>query len=445
MDATGWTAFSMAVFSLEYIFQLLAAELLAAWSLRRQARFPLRATAACLLSVALYALLQRFSPSLSLGPVFDTLLAGWKYLFVFAFTVLCLRMCYAENIWSVLFCCTAAQATQHLAHRVRDLFTFGLSQGFQLPIFLAVTALVFPVVFTAVYFLFFRKLRNRQFPNINNRNMIFAASACVILCLFIAVHDYAISGTEGRVAFDLAMILVCFFILCYQFGFLDHSWQQAEYEALQQAFQSARKQYEMTRENIEIINIKCHDIRKQIRYLGREANVDESALKEITDAVRIYDATIRTGSPVLDVILTDRSIYCDRNRIHLGCMVDGACLSFIHSMDMASLFGNLIDNAIEAVMQLENPEKAIINLTVHSVGGMALIHCENYCRPGVTFEDGLPVTTKQDKYVHGFGVKSIRFVAEKYGGTVTLSQEDDVFSVNISIPIPVPISRSENA
>ena len=152
--------------------------------------------------------------------------------------------------------------------------------------------------------------------------------------------------------------------------------------------------------------------------------------------MNIYDATIDTGSQVLDVILTDKSIYCDRNRIRFGCMIDGENLGFISSMDMASLFGNLIDNAIEAVMKLKNPEKAIINLTVRTVGGLVMIHCENYYQPGLTLENGLPATTKADKNYHGFGMKSIRFVVEKYGGAMVLSPEEDVFSVNISIPVP---------
>ena len=423
------------IFRLEYIIQLIAAELLAARGFQKRPGYPWRLLLSCLAAAAAYYELQSTPSPFAALPTLEMLLMGWKYLVVFGVTVLCLLFCYRENVWSVLFCCSAAQATQHLAHRVRDLVLTFLGPEIAFPWFLLLTAAVFPAVYAALYCLFFRKMRERRFPNINNKSMIFTVTACVILCLFIGVHD-VFESAEARVTYDLTTILVCFFILCYQFGFLDHSYQQMEYEALQRAFADAQKQYELTREKIEIINIKCHDIRKQIRFLGREAKVDEDALREIADAVNIYDATIDTGSQVLDVILTDKSIYCDRNKIRFGCMIDGKNLGFISSMDMASLFGNLIDNAIEAVMKLRNPEKAIINLTVRTVGGLVMIHCENYYQPGLTLENGLPATTKADKNFHGFGMKSIRFVVEKYGGAMVLSPEEDVFSVNISIPIP---------
>ena len=425
----------MFVFRLEYIIQLLAAELLVGWSFRKREKFSLLLPAVCLLSGAFYWLLQSMPQPLADPTALQSFLAGWKYFAVFLFSVIGLHFCFAEGIWSILFCCSAAQATQHLAHRIRDLLLHLIGMQQPLHLFLALSALLFAGVYAGMHFLFFRKMRDRQFPNINNRSMTFTVTACVILCLFIGVHNVQ-SSLEETVVYDLAMALVCFFILCYQFSFLDQSYQKLENEALQRTLQEAKKQYEMTREKIEIINIKCHDIRKQIRILGREAHVDEAALREITDAVNIYDAAYDTGSQVLNVILTDRSIYCDRNQIRFGCMIDAEHLDFIGSMDLISLFANLIDNAIEAVRKLEDPEKAIINLSVRTQGGMVLIHCENYYRPGAVLEDGLPVTSKGDRNLHGFGLKSIRFVAEKYGGALSISMEDEVFSVNVSIPIP---------
>ena len=422
------------IFRLEYIIQLLTAEVLVAWNFRRRSHFALRLTGVCLLSCAVYLGLQ----SIQLAPVLPALagiLAGVRYFAVFLCTVLGLMLSYRESFWSILFCCSAAQAAQHFAHRLRDLILVLTGSQMPLPAFLALSFLLFAGVYAGLYVLFLRKMRSRAFPNINNRRMTFTVAACVILCLFIGVYN-ADGTQESAVAYDLAMMLVCFFILCYQFSFLDESYQKMEYEALQRTLQESKKQYEMTREKIELINIKCHDIRKQIRVLGREAHVDEAALKEITDAVNIYDAAYDTGNQVLNVILTDRSIYCDQNRIRFGCMIDGENLSFIGSMDLISLFANLIDNAIEAVKKLDNPEKAIISLFVRTQGGMVMIHCENYFRPGVEMENGLPVTSKEDRDWHGYGLKSIRFVAEKYGGAMSVSMEEDVFSVNVSIPIP---------
>lgn len=426
----------LALFRIEYILQLIAAEALVAQSFQRRKGFVWKSIFSILLCVGLYALLQGvenpFASLQTLGPV----LAGWRYLIIFAATVLCLLACFEESVWSILFCCSAAQATQHLAHRVRDLIFAFVGRTDRLSVFFAVTALVIVPVYAVIYLLFFRKLRDKEFPNINNRNMTLTVTACILLCLFIGVHG-TFDSVLNYVIFDLTMILVCFFILAYQFDFLDNSYQRMEYESLQRAFREAQKHYEMTQENIEIINIKCHDIRQQIRLLGREARLDEQALKEITDAVSIYDSAIDTGNKVLDVILTDKSISCEKKQIRFGCMMDGDALEFMSSMDLASLFGNLIDNAIEAVVQLDDPEKAIINLNVRTMNGAVFIHCENYYHADLSLTQGIPSTTKADTHFHGFGIKSIRFVVEKYGGAMTIVPEDDVFNVNITIPLPV--------
>lgn len=97
----------------------------------------------------------------------------------------------------------------------------------------------------------------------------------------------------------------------------------------------------------------------------------------------------------------------------------------------------MLDNAVEAVEKLENPEKKIISMTVESRGGLLCIQTNNYFSGELTLENGLPKTSKGDEQFHGFGVKSIRHVAEKYGGTVTVETDNDVFILLINIPQPL--------
>ena len=55
----------------------------------------------------------------------------------------------------------------------------------------------------------------------------------------------------------------------------------------------------------------------------------------------------------------------------------------------------------------------------------------NYYVGDLQFENGLPKTTKQDDKYHGFGLKSIKYVTEKYGGSYTLTVDDGVFELNV--------------
>lgn len=71
-----------------------------------------------------------------------------------------------------------------------------------------------------------------------------------------------------------------------------------------------------------------------------------------------------------------------------------------------------------------------------SVGyGIAILQVENFYEGDLRFVDGLPVTTKGDPNYHGFGLKSIRSTAEKYGGTVSVQAEDGLFLLRVALPV----------
>ncbi|MCR5031950.1 MAG: ATP-binding protein, partial [Lachnospiraceae bacterium] len=151
---------------------------------------------------------------------------------------------------------------------------------------------------------------------------------------------------------------------------------------------------------------------------------------------------MNTGNRVLDVVLTTKSLQCQKKDITLNAMVDGDLLSSIHVKDICSLFGNLIDNAIEATQMLEDPEKRLITLSVRNRNKFIIIECENYANdPSGNLKNSrsrslfggrlLPRTTKPDAVRHGYGLKSITQIAEKYDGAMKCSYEDGWFKVKV--------------
>ena len=111
--------------------------------------------------------------------------------------------------------------------------------------------------------------------------------------------------------------------------------------------------------------------------------------------------------------------------------------------DLYALFGNAVDNAIEAVENVEDPEKKYIGLTVRLVGKFYSVHLQNYTREKVSFENGLPQTGKPDKNNHGYGVKSMQMLVKKYGGEISFIQEGDIFNLNMILPCEQEISARE--
>ena len=103
-------------------------------------------------------------------------------------------------------------------------------------------------------------------------------------------------------------------------------------------------------------------------------------------------------------------------------------------MDVSNLFGNALDNAIESVDKIADPERRLIHLSVARQKGFAAIRIENCYDGELHFANGLPITTKKDVGYHGFGVKSIQNTAAKYGGTATITTHDGWFELRVLIP-----------
>ena len=201
---------------------------------------------------------------------------------------------------------------------------------------------------------------------------------------------------------------------------------------LQQMMRQQRQQMELSKETVELINIKCHDIRKQLYTLGSRVPTEE--LDELKKAVDIYDSTVKTGNETLDVLLAERSIVCKGRGIQLDYIADGAKLDFLKPGEVYSLFGNALDNAIEAVTPLE-PDRRYIGLQVRAERSMLLIRMENCAAEPLHFVDGLPQTTKGDARWHGFGVKSIRRIVQQHGGTLTMQAQDGMFRLVALLPL----------
>ena len=89
----------------------------------------------------------------------------------------------------------------------------------------------------------------------------------------------------------------------------------------------------------------------------------------------------------------------------------------------------------EATEQLSNPDQKQIALTVRSTEGFCSVHLQNYTKERLRLENGLPVTGKSDKANHGFGIRSMQLLAEKYGGELTFRQEGDIVNTYILLPL----------
>lgn len=215
---------------------------------------------------------------------------------------------------------------------------------------------------------------------------------------------------------------------------------QAKYDldAMRNILQSQYTLYRKSGESIDIVNRKYHDLKHQIAVLRAEEDSAKrlAFLDEMESEIKMYEAQNKTGNSVVDTILTGKSITCQKHNIELTCVVDGKLLNFMHVMDICTLFGNSLDNAIECEIQIEEQEKRLIHVEVVSKKDFIVLRFENYFEGNIEIEDNLPATTKANKEYHGYGIKSIKYTAKKYGGWVTINKKGNWFELNIVIPAP---------
>lgn len=212
---------------------------------------------------------------------------------------------------------------------------------------------------------------------------------------------------------------------------------EMEMEHLQNLLHMQYENYRVSEESIALVNQKYHDLKHQIRLLRGAAPEERTAyLEQMEEEIRAYEAQNKTGNRVLDTILTAKTIQCQHEGISLTCVAEGEALSFMDPMDISALFGNALDNAIESVKKLPDPEKRLIHVSAVRQKGFLRIRVENCYSGQLRFVDGMPATTKDDPRYHGYGLKSIRGIASGYGGSVTIDARDGWFELRLLIPLP---------
>ena len=360
----------------------------------------------------------------------DAILQFAIILFTFAVTVAGMRFSFCGSFLSVFSACSAGVAVQHIGHHLSRLIGLLPFVGVWNSVleFLTCAVLCVIVVFTLGWML--KKDNAYETADIS----VTAVSAIIVLiCIGItrllrlgdALNLYAVICTS---VYAITCCLLALFIRFFLSRFIR---LKSEHLVLQHIREEELRQFEVDRENAELLSIKYHDLKHVL--LSLEARFPEAEIDSLRELVESYDSTYHTGLDALDIILNEKNSRCRSRNILLTCMGNGAELGFMDIMDVYSLFGNILENAITAVEKIEVPGKRLISLIIEQKGSFVMISAKNYSdTESLTFTDGLPDTTKDvEPGYHGYGLKSIRLIAQKYHGDISVSAENGMFQVNI--------------
>ena len=344
------------------------------------------------------------------------------------------------------FCCVHAFVLAELAASLHwQLYVwFVLQTGRKSPVALTIImTLVYLLVFVLYYFFVRNHVGRDEKTDVTSKELfgtsMIAAAAFAISNLSFVFPDTPFSSASSSILYVRTLLdFGGLLMLVAQMERLEELRMKNENQIMNIMLQRQYDQYRMSIDNVELLRREFHDLKHYMLAIRSEENPEkkDQYLSEMEQAIQTQEAMIDTGNHVLDVVLTTKNTYCTQNHITFTCMADGDLISFMHVKDICSIFGNALDNAIECVSQFEDREKRLINLSMFRKNRFLMIQFENYTETPITLNPGkLPGTTKSDKQYHGYGLKSIRAAAQKYGGTMNLQTENNWFTLQVLIQL----------
>ena len=359
---------------------------------------------------------------------------------MFLLSMLTMVFCYENSVREIFFVSVAAYSTQIILYSVFILLQTFLNINDGIAFILLYVVLLAVAVYMVLHFMEKRIDETEHVtvhPGFLLLLLVTAGLIDTVFKFYMVDHMLGVETKEIFAAWKIFSMVACLLLLMVQFGTLKRNSISAQKQQLEDLLYQKQQQYELSRKNMELINIKCHDLKHWFKRLqSLSGSAYEKEAKEIQKALAIYDSMFQTGNKILDTILTEKKLYCEYNKINMTCIAEGDKLDFLSESELCSLFGNIVDNAVTAVSHLEEEEKRTINILVRTRGNFLSIHEENYYegelkKSGDGFE-----TTKKDKEHHGFGLKSIKMITENHHGNMSVTAEDGVFNINILIPLP---------
>lgn len=194
------------------------------------------------------------------------------------------------------------------------------------------------------------------------------------------------------------------------------------------------EQYEELLSSQEKIMKLHHDYKKV--FVGLVSSIDESNIEKTKrELMRQYKELTELSAPVQDdnivrIILNMKQRVMDQNYIVAQMEYKELYKNRISPIDTAIIFGNALDNAIEACMEFPLENKKIIEIYGEVKNNIIVFTIKN---PVIKNIDTKNLRTTKDSFGHGYGIISMKNIAEKYGGDVIFECKDKIFTTYIML------------
>lgn len=268
---------------------------------------------------------------------------------------------------------------------------------------------------------------------INIRSLVlFICSNVGYMIVSVCIYADAVSVNEKR--YNILFLVCCMTIflalvvnLISLKYYLKMENKDRDQEMIIYKLQVETRYYEEKMKEEERIKSIYHDMKNHILLLESEREEKQEWISDIKKKIMKYEDFYRTGNRFLDVILRDKIEMAQSDNIHIEDDINMDGIKMFDPFDISTIFGNLLDNAIEACKLVQEIERRVINISARRKNQLLIILVKNP-KP----EDRERKMRK--KGVHGYGLRNVNDVVKKYGGEINIEEKESQFVVSIIIP-----------
>lgn len=243
--------------------------------------------------------------------------------------------------------------------------------------------------------------------------------------------------SDGLAIYQITLSVIAVLIINFTVFFLFDSLAILYQEKQEKGFVEQQNRYyenqlEIINASLESSSILRHDMKNHLQTIFTDiesGNISEAQqhISDITDVYNAESEIIHTGYPAIDSIVNFKLQAAKKNGVKVNASSSLPQGLNISSFDSTVIFGNLIDNALQAVSLV--PENKFIDFALHYSKGMLLIKITNPFINEIKKSGDKVITSKTDKKNHGYGLTSVKETVEKYDGTIEINPDDNIFTV----------------
>lgn len=375
-----------------------------------------------------------------------TTLGAIKVFILMAIIVLLVKWCYTvsfhesivvmELSWLLMIMLPEAIGTSLMSLIYNGNIMIIISDSFILKWQIYIVVILLRGIFSTIAY---RLLNNFQYSVQRKDVAVLTIGFLIAFCYsFISTYGYLNLQMENTFILDFvtSVLCVCFivqFLYSKNISYLRK--QEEEDKARIVQLQQQFTYYQDKLKDEERVRSIYHDLKNHLLMLESRQNTEETRHQiaaKLHSQIADYEDYVHTGNEFLDIILKDKAAKAREKQIDFSVRVNFNGIDFMEPLDISTIFGNAIDNAIEANEELPEALR-LIAVKAERIRDMVIITVENSMMQGTYPTEG---STKKDSFIHGFGIPNIKNAVKKYGGQSRFQLENGICLLKIIIPCP---------